>query len=108
MEEKTAPPTKQKYCQHCGEWKPLTEFYKRSEKSKYLSAYCKPCHTRPYKNERFNCPHCSGKIYLIGVDEQGNVVKKKNTLVTRLKKELRTTNKKKKKPVEKPIKDFLK
>lgn len=102
-------PGKQKQCSYCGKIKPLTEFYSRGKKSKLLAAYCKECHVKPFKDERILCPHCKNKIYFIGVDAQGSIMKTKGNLVKRMKMELKRKNRKKKEATQpKPLKDIFK
>lgn len=108
------PGGRQKYCRKCGQWKPLTEYFKRGSKSKYYAGYCKSCHSEPFRYERIVCPHCKNKIGFFGIDLHGKVVKQKSTIISKLKKELRheLKNKKKRKPkaeeIEQNLKDILK
>ena len=99
-------PTEKKFCKYCQKWKEQSEFYTRGVRSKYLAAYCKTCHNRPFKDERICCPHCAQTIYFIGVDVNNEIVNRKNPLMKRLQSEvkynLKHPKQKKRKPTEDP------
>lgn len=103
---KTAPDgEKLRYCSRCQEWKPDASFYNRGIKSPYKAAYCKQCHTRSFENESIRCPHCAKKVFFVGVDEKGEVIRRKNSLIKKLKKEAieQYKNKKRKKKAAKTL-----
>ncbi len=86
-------PIKEKFCSRCGTYKPLEQFYKRGKKSTYYAGYCKSCHTKPFKHEKIRCPHCKECITFFGVDHKGEIIKGKNDVLVKLKKQLKKEKK---------------
>lgn len=107
--EPPPPDKEQKFCKKCATWKDLDQFHKRGGKSPYLAGYCKACHTQPYKYEAICCPHCKEKITFFGVDKVGNVVRQKNEILAKLRKEakLKGPVKEEQAKVNKALKDIF-
>ena len=82
-------PPEGKQCAFCGKFKPLTDYHRRGKKSKYYHAYCKSCHSDPFKYERISCPNCGGRICFFAVDTNNNLIKQKSNIIAQLKKEVR-------------------
>lgn len=86
------PPEKQKYCRRCQTWQPVTNFYFRSSTSSHRAAYCKKCHTKPFRDEKIRCPHCKKCIVFLGIDEKKNVVRSNSSFGRRIKRDLGKKN----------------
>lgn len=83
-----APEVQEKFCNRCGRFKPLREFYTRKGgggQDGYLYGYCRTCHNTSFKREQICCPHCKERIAFIGVDTRGGIIKQKTDLIIKMK-----------------------
>lgn len=103
------PPSKEdtKFCRKCGEWKPVSHYYRRGRGTKYLAGYCRDCHDKPFRRANITCPHCRGKILCIGVDQQNRPTRQKQSIIKRLKKEAKAREERKKIVPEKTVEEVL-
>lgn len=108
-----------KACARCGKFKPFTEYFKRGKNSSNYHAYCKACHSDPFKYERIICPHCAAKICFFGIDPDGAVIRTKSNIIAQLRKDIKRELKLKKAkrvvtttdssaPVEPDLRDLFK
>lgn len=82
------PEVKEKFCNRCGRFKPLKEFYTRKgggDQNGYLYGYCRTCHNTSFKREQICCPHCKERIAFIGVDTRGGIIKQKTDVIIKMK-----------------------